>query len=935
MRMTGSIRLKNPNELINKNATLFSILEDKINFYILYLLFKNKKLMFKQIQSYIPFEDQRLYEKIEILKKVGFLEQKKDIYHLTKISYNRIRNDLFSLDSLVGTSIAPQTNVDFPIHYEYSIKEKIGEGATSITFRGEQSILCVERTIKIFKPNHISYTQLSDAIRKRSKINHPSIPKIVDLGQIIIEFNGKQEILSCVVLDYIGGKVQTFKKYLAGKNNLPRSIFEKFIEDVGGALKAIEDVNLCHGDLHEGNVLIESEEQTSFANKFWVIDFIGVPSSTSPEIETISDIDNFRKFLLHAIFIASELYPGYSIRLLIGDKVFRILQNLRIGKYSTFSELLNDYNKPAIEIPMDFFKSPLPEPFEWLRVEQIPTHEKLYSLFEPLSSRFNKISRFGNTWISGPRGCGKSHYLRVLEFHPDVILKSRKDKKLKNFLTRLNYNFLKSFGILFACRLGEFKQFNPEIMKRTDDFDFDTQNYLKSILILKIWNKTLNTIKNGLEAVDEKGESILKIPDNFNLLIEFLERKIGSLGIIDDKDPISIFNQCYSMCIARENTAISGWQNVESRQNSTYLNEQDLDEFFFILKNTFPDLNKTQFFILVDDATHGNMHFAVQKILNSLIRATQSNHCFKITCEKFLYTLETMDNRPIDLGHEGTYVDMGEITVKSRTRQKIVEYRHFSEYMANVINRRLSDAGYTNSIQDILGKSQSSKEFLAGLTTKHSNKKGLVSYYAGWNIIWSISHGSVRTLLELIEHIFKVNKVNPSIKSIPLKDQDNAVRNFSIEHYKALSLSSGSIENKPIGPLLESVIRAIGQVSKQYLMNYKSLTVDEYYETISIERSDSLELDRNAEKILFELVRRGLLRDEGSNFSRAQFGLVRRYDLNKIFTPAFEITYRVRNHIHLRQRRFQKLLMDPDDFVKDYQKKFPTNNYQTGLFEYV
>ena len=927
--MTGSIKLKNPNMLINKESELLSIFDDKINFYIRFLLFKKEKLNFKQIHKLIPIEEQELYDSLEKLKKFKLLDQNEDVYFLTKISYNQMRNSLFSLDSLIGTSIGPQKDVDFPIHFQYSIEEKIGEGATSITFRAKQSILNQDRTVKIYKPGHISYSQVEEAIQKRSKITHPSIPKIFDIGQIIVEFNGKEELLPCVVLEYIDGNALTFKDYLLGKKNLPKSIFEKFIEDVGGALKAIEEANLCHGDLHEGNVLIESKKKTCFANKFWVIDFIGVPSSTSPQLETISDIENFKRILLHAIFIASELYPGYSIRLLIGDNVFRVLQNLRTYKYSTFTEMLNDFNQPSLEIPQDFFKSPLPEPFEWLRVEQIPSHEKLYLLFEPLSSRFNKISRFGNAWISGPRGCGKSHYLRVLEFHPDVILQSKRDQKLRETLERINYNFLKSFGILFACRLGEFKQFNPEAMNKINDFDFDTQNYLKYILILKIWNKTLNAIQKGLEAVNEDNEPVLKNPENYNILINFLERKIGSLGIIDDNDPMSIFNQCYSICIARENAAISGWQYVEKRQDVNYLNEEDLDEFFNILKNTFPDLRETQFFILVDDATHGNMHFALQKILNSLVRSTQANHCFKITCEKFLYTLYTMDGRTIDLGQEGTYIDMGEITVKSRKRQKIAEYSNFSEYMANVINRRLSEAGYQNSIQEILGKSQAPKEFLEGLTIKSS-----VSYYAGWNIVWSISHGSVRTLLELIEYIFKVNNVSQDVKSIPLKNQDNAVRNFSIEHFKALALSAGSIDNKPIGPILESIISAIGQVSKNYLMNYESSTDEKFYETISIERSDSLKLDQNAERILCELIRRGLLRDEGSNFSRAQFGLVRRYDLNKIFTPAFQITYRVRNHMHLRQGKFQKLLIDPDGFVKDYQKKFTKNDHQTGLYDY-
>ena len=61
------------------------------------------------------------------------------------------------------------------------------------------------------------------------------------------------------------------------------------------------------------------------------------------------------------------------------------------------------------------------------RVEMITSPKWLYKLFEPLPSRFEIISRFGNTWISGPRGCGKSHYLRLLAFQPLAMVEEDND----------------------------------------------------------------------------------------------------------------------------------------------------------------------------------------------------------------------------------------------------------------------------------------------------------------------------------------------------------------------------------------------------------------------------------------------------------------------------------------------------------------------------
>ncbi|MBT9175217.1 MAG: hypothetical protein DDT22_00891 [candidate division WS2 bacterium] len=110
-------------------------------------------------------------------------------------------------------------------------------------------------------------------------------------------------------------------------------------------------------------------------------------------------------------------------------------------------------------------------------------------------------------------------------------------------------------------------------------------------------------------------------------------------------------------------------------------------------------------------------------------------------------------------------------------------------------------------------------------------------------------------------------------------------------------------------------------MSKEYLKKYDTGDEHRWYETISIERTDRQKLNQTTQATLMKMVEYGLLLDDGHTFSSAQFGLCQRYDLNKIFTPAFETTYRVRNHIYLNKERLNKLLLSPDLFIKYNKKK--------------
>ncbi len=932
--MSSSASLRDANRLVSEAAGIVSALSSIRSLIVLHLLRRRGPLTTDQVVGELGMAHEHLECVLSDLLACGLVELSGDRFSLTPAAGRRIDYGAVSLDFLVGQVVSSDPGaLPNSLPGSFHIRELIGRGATSFTFHATHAASHRDRVLKVFMPGVVTYEQLDAALARRSEVTHGALPDVIDCGllQILLP-TGETVTVSCVVLKYVESGAKTFADFLKTVENPNPLMFERFVEQVGGALAAIEEVGLEHGDLHERNILVTLGKSSMAPPEFWVIDFVGIPSVSSPELHALSDLANFRNHLLRAAVAACEQYTGYSARLLLGERVHRVLDKLRRDQYRSFGELLGDYNRDENQIPEEHFQTPRREPFQWLRVEWIPTADWLFKLFHPVPSRFDTISRFGNTWISGPRGCGKSHYLRVMAFHPNAVIDAAHDHELAEKMRELHYDYRSAFGVLFACRLGEFKSFSPDAMGASR-FDAATRRFLKHILVLKIINKTLYNLKEGMEANARVGGTpLVRRPHSYRAFIDFLSERMGSMSVIESQSPGAVVLQCLSMCAARENSAVAVWYDKRRRPDTRLLDESDLDAFFAAVRQTFPDLGDTRFYILVDDASYGNIHYEMQKVLNSLIRAPHSNHCFKVTCDKWLYTLDTADGRAIDPRHEVTYVDLGEISTKAHRDEPI----DLSTYMAQVVDLRLKADGFTSGIRELLGKSQDPRTFLSALSLPAARRprRGEISrrteprehaLYAGWNIVYSLAHGSVRTLLELIEAIFKENGVTREVQAIPPEGQDEVARRFSERQYKALfMLPEKSGAGDPLGPQAQAVLSAIGEISREYLEHYDTGEHGRWYETISLERLDRAKLCPEAADVLSQLVEHGLLLDEGVTFSRAQFGLCQRYDLNKIFAPAFRTTYRVRNHMYLSAGRLEQLMLHPDRFVAQHRKKLAT-----------
>ena len=432
--MTATATLIDANAIVDNRADITAAFGSPEALLVLHFLFLRKTSTIQDLAGQLAFSQHRAKSIIDKLSDSGLVVRDGGGYRLSEPAQRRLSHRTVSLDFLVGSELRASEGLENRLKHSYRLKEVIGRGATSFTFLAEQEKTHRDRTLKIFIPGTVTYEALERAVGKRAQAitEDGAIPDVWEFGNADITLPGGQNvILPCIVFRYIAGAV-TFADFLKQPFALNSAIFEKFVERVGGALASIEAAGLQHGDLHEGNILVVSGASPTQVKEFWVIDFIGVPSVTSAGLETPSDIENFRDHLVQASLVAIRRHPGVPARVILGDKVFRILEGLRRGKYRNFKEILADYSRHRPDLPADHFRPPLNDPFHGLRVEALDDPRMLYELFVPVPSRFDLLNRFGNTWISGPRGCGKSHYIRVLEFNPFVICEARHDVALQS-----------------------------------------------------------------------------------------------------------------------------------------------------------------------------------------------------------------------------------------------------------------------------------------------------------------------------------------------------------------------------------------------------------------------------------------------------------------------------------------------------------------------
>lgn len=122
-----------------------------------------------------------------------------------------------------------------------------GSGAFGRVYPGIQLQLGRQVAIKIIEL-HVGPDAVAHA-KGLAKVQHPNVVTVHDVGRVLHPTTG--EIVDCVVMELIEGERLPDTWATLNRTQLPA-----FCRQIVEGVKAMHDANVCHHDLHAGNVLV-------------------------------------------------------------------------------------------------------------------------------------------------------------------------------------------------------------------------------------------------------------------------------------------------------------------------------------------------------------------------------------------------------------------------------------------------------------------------------------------------------------------------------------------------------------------------------------------------------------------------------------------------------------------------------------------------------
>ena len=778
---------------------------------------------------------------------------------------------------------------------KYRLVEQLAAGNNSVTFKAINVVVNRPCVLKMIRPGAapelLSHLQALGVVGGEPYLVHPTDLIPVPYQTLV----GDQVNLQCVVYPYVEG--QTLADYIKTTPPVSPYFFEAFLRQVGFALAALEAAKAYHGDLHAGNILVT--RSAGNVDGFRIIDIsfgIGTPSIYR---ERLSDSMLFQAHLWTALHALQGSLPRISLQKHLGAKLYYLLKVIVEAKKLRFADVLaliekNQVYLEYLRVREDFIRSRFkePAPMGLLRYEEITNPAAAVTLFEPYAELFNQLKVFGNALLSGERGSGKSTYLAALAFFPEA------DSGFVNPEV--------SLGVFFACRQGEFKLFSAENMT----FDSSTRRGIKHVLVLKIIRRVVVTLAGGV------ANGRLTRPANYAELYAFLRPHIGEVALGPYEGVVVTPLDNLSAALQRnENRALHYLlQGGDPSEGGKLLDELELRQFFEVVRRTIPRLEGTQFVLLFDDAGEPNIPRETQRILNDLVVSVNSVYCVKLSAERYSYELASPDGKALEIPHDYSFFDIGRFLAVGGGREP--ERVALRDYFRQLLAKRLNHWEYRSAeIESYLGiLFQPLDDLVVALARSKRN-----AYYASWEIVWQLADRTPRNLLELVSEIFAAGNVTPQSppRVIPARVQNTAIRRVSERRLRALTYLPGGIDttrgNLPLGRHVFQFATAFGRIAKLYL--HRGTGRERPDELLAIERNDSTPIAREAEEVLEALMRFGVLDESRYVVARDDRMTKPLYVFNRVFCPAFGISFRRESHLRLSRLKFEAFLLRPLEFV--------------------
>jgi len=773
---------------------------------------------------------------------------------------------------------------------KYYPQEFISSGYKAVVWKGVDEYghqVAIKFTIY---EDYINRSYLEEVTRAAKLKSYPQFASFYDAGLIEIPFDEGKKKFVCFIEEWVDGL--TLEKFIQEKEITP-SFIKSYVAQMCEVLNILKSLNLRHDDLHLKNIIVANPLKGEL-KKDYRIKIIDMGSLKLYDDPLTKPKDDFGNFVDHLIILHNAmLFDLNHKRKPLCSSQKRFLKEMKILLTLMIEEdpqrALTDPEKIISQFEHAYTRSLFPyketelkleDPFDYISAEHISSDKLLVELFADTTPWIKEVTSPNPILLTGPRGCGKSTIFR--RFSLKALLnrpvEEIKNSQIAGFYISCSADLRNRFGCITSEKVVE--KFQKEII-----------HYFNLLLCREICQTFFNiSQRDDREALFGFGE--IQEKELFDFLVEKLNKKDQATklqGISPIEHLLNIIESEMNYCYEQ---FLRGY-NLEFTTPIPFITE--LTSF---LTDKIPYFKGKKITFLIDDFSVHRVSEPVQQILNPIIWDRQPTHIFKLSAEKYgiaiLYESSAESVPTADLTREFREIDCGRYYIDLSDKGRREELIKFAR---ELLDRRLQLAEYNGTCEEIIGHSEY-PEGSIGKALAQSEKTKRKDYYHGLETIAEICSGDISALLEIYRRIFAESGVDKSTKEMVKK---------YIQHKAIVSVSRNFLEKikafYPMGKEMYDIVESFGTLCRKILvfgkeMEYKESNGSIKYvppETSRIEVHQTIgkpeeEFDDKQEKLMKELIRRAVFIEMEPGRARATSGLTLRWQLRRIYCPAFYIS---------------------------------------------
>lgn len=717
------------------------------------------------------------------------------------------------------------------------------------------------------------------------------------------------------------------------KSEITIQLLINVIERALNIFYACSKLGIQHADFHAGNILIQEPDPLSMNSeirKVWITDFgYGTFSNETPPMDDYKGLARIIQQAIEKIdFHTLERDERYKYKAL-KDKFPKFLHE----ENSTEGDYVREPKK-LLKIMYDLFLERKDDITyskavgDYLSTELIgERYDEWESLFVPKFLAANELLDRNICVLTGLRGCGKTMMFRRLS-EPLV-------SKLGNAGIQGEDSFIGFY--LNARNLAETFPWLPSNKEKEARKQVLNYFHLRWTVEILEWLK--------LECQKYNKNDIMWLVDFFKKYIKDIRLTSISMS--------SIFDEIISVCHTKIN---------ESKLEDKYLtnidwpfSEYEYLETLLITISKYCIFTKGKaFYFFLDDYSTPMVTETTQLILNPVIFRRSPVAFFKISTESIeSFKRVGLNGKMLEEGADYKLIELG---IESLNKDE----KEISDIISSIFSKRIERNVYFKSkgltLEDILGKNELS--FVSMAEKIKQNDKQIIYY--GFDNFCKIWSSDIRELIKIFaEMVAQEGEASLSKKGeenfkncdgyiISKKVQDHVFREAGGRFLHLLAVATNPLVGKslindyeqanPYGAHLFDIVTTFQEIAYYNLKNKtsknQSSNPPKQARKIELVTANG-ELDEQAREYYRGLIRYGVFIQDYRAKSIRGTAAIRLY-IRSLLIPYGRLTFSKRDSISLEWSDFNKLLLNPKGFKKEYinkQKNGNNSNGQLTLFD--